>query len=137
MKIEKFDTFDDFYLYITSGEYKLNEFPLVEEQLSTKECYQDDEWITWYICKDQDDEVIGIIATRKKPDLPNSIHITTLEVANYLRYQGYGSKMLKLFLKAFDVDFVTLYAEEKNWTFYNKLGFKNSDDNPLYMIKEL
>lgn len=139
MNFKFFDSCDDFLQYYF--ELGLDtQFELFLEQTEKDENYLNDEWITWCAVEyETEDGVIpmALIGFREEEEF-DSNHISSFEVNINYRSMGFGTMVLKEFIKLYcDKPFVTLYAEPKNNDFYVKLGFeKDPSINKNFYILE-
>lgn len=111
-------------------------FELIEQQFENR-CYVSDDWISWCVAElDNGVEPLAVIGIRKKSPFSNTTHISSFEVNLKYRDLGFGKLTLETYIKKYcDMPQVSLYAEDKNRGFYEKLGFEYQGQN-LY-IKEL
>lgn len=102
------------------------DFELTNDLLFNKGCYTSDNYhqLVKVNIKGMS-EPICIIGIRHEHGLKiNSDHISLLDVHKDFRGKGLGKEIFSLFISNFcDKPYVTLYAEEKNQGFYEKLGF--------------
>lgn len=113
-------------------------FSLVLEQIEKDDCYLDDDWIQWCVVEfEEGDSVqpLALIGTRRVPCVMNSTHISSFEVNINYRGLGFGKMILKEFMDTYCKDIVTLYAEDKNRGFYEKLGFVKQTE-PYFYVKD-
>lgn len=131
MNFKFFNSCDEFLDYYFENNMNTS-FELVMQQLEKDECYFDDDWIHWIVVEFEEmgqSVPLAVIGVRNQPVLQNSDHISTFEVNINYRDMGFGKMILKEFMDTYCKDCVTLYAEEKNRPFYEKLGFKNRGNN--------
>lgn len=140
MTFRFFKNCDDFLKYYFNNDMN-DSFELVREQIEKDQCYLDDNWIQRCVVEYDTNSGIIPIATigfRKNEDF-NSDHITTFEVNRNYKDMGFGSTILKNFIENYcKMPRVTLYAEDKNRNFYEKLGFiKDTSVGKFFYKKEL
>lgn len=107
----------------------LSKFPLVQHYIDYDSCYLSDDWIKYYVYYDSKNfEPIGVIAER----LPEEEigHILILEVNKTEIHKGYGSKILKDFMKK--KEYWELWSVETAEDFYRKMGYVQNKDNELF-----
>lgn len=136
MNFKFFNSCDEFLEYYFQNAMDTS-FELVMEQFEKDSCYLNDDWISWCVVEYIEDDFIfplAAIGVRKDPIIPNSTHISSFEVNIQYRSLGFGKMIMKEFMDTYCEDIITLYAEEKNRPFYEKLGFENTDGN--FYIKD-
>lgn len=113
-------------------------FPLVMEQIEKDMCYLNDDWIQWCVVEFEEGDTaqpLALIGTRRVPCVMNSTHISSYEVNVNYRGLGFGTMILKEFIDTYCEKIVTLYAEDKNRNFYEKLGFVRQTE-PYFYVRE-
>ena len=133
MNFRFFDRCSDFVDYYFNNEMDSN-FELIEQQFEKDRCYVSDDWISWCVVElDNNVEPLAVIGVRKESPFPNTMHISSFEVNLKYRDLGFGKLTLETYIKKYcDMPQVSLYAEEKNRGFYEKLGFEYQGQN-LYI----
>lgn len=133
MTFRFFHNCDEFLDYYFSAE--LNDcFTLFIDQIGKDEAYIDDSWISWCLVS-LGIEPVALIGYRRD-DQFNSVHIASFEVSSNYRGIGLGTMVMKQFIKQYcDRPSVTLYAEDKNESFYENLGFEKEPKNGPYFYR--
>lgn len=129
MNFKFFKSCDDFLKYYFEQNMNLY-FGLVLEQFEKSDCYIDDTWIKWCVAEfEMEDGVIPMAAIgfRKEKD---SDHISSFSVNLKYRSLGFGTSIMQEFMNTYcSMPYVTLYAEDKNKKFYERLGFEEISKN--------
>ena len=133
-----FKNCDDFLKYYFNNDMDYS-FELVREQIEKDQCYLDDNWIQRCVVELETNSGVEPIATigfNKNKDF-NSDHITTFEVSRKYRSMGFGSIIMNTFINEYcKMPRVTLYAEDKNRNFYEKLGFVRDTSVSRFFYKK-
>jgi ribosomal protein S18 acetylase RimI-like enzyme len=120
-------------------QYSHNEFPLAFSYLEPEYngTYESDKY-QWYEVARESDElhsgetpVIALVCLDQEFNhiLPNSLHISVIEVRAEDQHKGYGTRVMKMLIQLATglVQVVTLQTRERSLVkFYKKLGFRES-----------
>lgn len=135
MNFKFFNNSEEFVNYYLDNNLD-DRFELVVQMIEKDLCYIDDDWIKWCVVEYGGITPLAFIGVRVTSPIDDSVHISAYEINSDFRNLGFGSLVLKEFIKNFcNQPLVSLYAEEKNKNFYQNLGFKNVKDN-LFILEK-
>lgn len=125
--MQKFDIFkedsaSDFYDEFDANDKLKNSFPMTLDYFTRSDCYSDDSFITCYTVDTLDQSFVAIFSIKNQPRKKGYTHISTFEIDKDLHGIGLGTNLLQELIKQYGK--ISLMAEEKNWKFYENLGFK-------------